>query len=62
MICFLKNIGFLLIVAGVVLLGFFTVQNRIRNIHFVIVGAMEIVGLIAYILTNRFLNDKNDLC
>jgi len=62
MVCFLKNIGFLLIFAGVALLAFYTIQNRVENIHFVIAGAMIVLGLISFIITNRFLNDKNHPC
>ncbi len=60
--CFLKNIGFLFIVGGAVLLGFYTTQNRIENWHYVLAGAIEIVGLSIYIITNRFLKEPKDHC
>jgi uncharacterized membrane protein HdeD (DUF308 family) len=62
MICFLKNIGILMIIAGVVLLFFYTTQNRINNTHYAISVFLEIAGLIIYILTNRFLNEKDNIC
>jgi len=57
--CFLRYVGILFIVAGVVLLVFYNTQNRIRNIHFVIAGCLEIFGLIVYITTNRYISIKN---
>ncbi len=56
--CFLKNIGLLFIVAGAVLLVFYTTQNRIGNLHFMIAGACEVFGLIIYILSNRYIVAK----
>ncbi len=60
--CFVKNLGLLFIIGGGVLLAFFTTQNRIENIHFIIAGLAEILGLAIYITTNRFLKDPNDQC
>ena len=62
MICFLKNIGILFIIAGVALLAFYTIQNRVENIHFAIAGGLILLGLFTYVVTNRFLNDKNNSC
>ncbi len=56
---FIKNIGYLFIIAGAVLLLFYTTLNRISNVHFIIAGTMEIGGLIVFILTNRFINDSD---
>ncbi len=56
---FIKNIGYLFIIAGAVLLLFYTTQNRTNNIHFLIAGLMEIGGLVTFILTNRFINDSD---
>ncbi len=47
-----------MIIGGVVLIFFYTTQNRIRNIHFIISTAIEIGGLAIYIITNRFLKEK----
>ncbi|WP_075590931.1 hypothetical protein [Labilibacter marinus] len=57
--CFLKYIGLLLIVAGGVLLIFYTTLNRITNMHFLLAGLVELLGLSIYIVTNRFIKDKN---
>lgn len=62
MICFLKNSGFLMILSGVVLLFLFTTQNRIGNMHYAIAVFLEVGGLIVYVLTNRFLKDKDNYC
>lgn len=51
-----------MIIAGVVLLFFYTTQNRINNTHYAISVFLEIAGLIIYILTNRFLNEKDNMC
>ncbi len=56
---FIKNIGYLFIIAGAVLLLFYNTQNRVGNIHFLIAGFMEVAGLVIFILTNRFINDSD---
>jgi len=58
---FLKNIGILLILAGVVLLFSYTIQNRIKNYHFIISSIFEVGGLVIYILTNRYLKGSDHL-
>ncbi len=60
--CFLKNIGILIIIAGVVLLFSYTIQNRVRNFHFLLSSAFEIGGLAIFIITNRFLKGSDSFC
>lgn len=52
---FLKNFGVLLIILGVVVLGFYTLNTPVANTLLVLAGLLMVGGIAAHIILNRII-------
>lgn len=52
---FLKNFGILLIILGVIVLGFYTLNTPVGNALLVLAGLLMVGGIAAHIILNRII-------